>query len=149
MAELDARIREVIANAALDFYGPHEFEELPDFPAGARPDALALVRDGDVWSQLAPATAAASASRTRFEMFAFRFAEAPRADGFVSWLSAYLRDTAHSNVIVVCGQDRRGDAAVASGGIFDYWGCPVSCADAVLAELRALQQHSAAAAEPA
>jgi hypothetical protein len=138
LAELDARVRSVIANAEMELHGVHEFQTLPGFPDGLRPDALALVRDGEVWSQLVP-SAPDGPPRQQFAMFSFRFAPAPPADGFVSWLSAHLRDTVGSNVIVICGRDRRGAAAVASAGIFDYWGCPIARADGVLAELAMLR----------
>ena len=55
--ETEARLRTVIAETDFTIYdGTYVFEEFPlaDFASKAREDALALVRDTVVWSQLIP-----------------------------------------------------------------------------------------------
>ncbi|MGL5911456.1 MAG: DUF6196 family protein, partial [Phycicoccus sp.] len=56
---VDARLRRVVESARLAMYDEvFAFEEFPlaELAARVRPDAVALVRDDPVWSQLAPAT---------------------------------------------------------------------------------------------
>ena len=57
VAATDARLRRVIKESRVRFYdGSWSFEEFPlsDFVERAHCDALALVRDEHVWSQLLP-----------------------------------------------------------------------------------------------
>lgn len=50
--------------------------------------------------------------------------------------------------IVVCGRSAGEAADHVRGGIFDYWGCPASSADRVLAEVRALIERCRRPARP-
>jgi hypothetical protein len=137
--QAEARLLQVIASAQLQVLeSVYAFEELP---AGHPPNpaALACVRDGEVWSQLVPVSSG-STSQGAFKMFSFHFAEGLDASGFVGWLASHLKRTLGTGVIVICGKDRRGGAALytASQGVFDYWGCPAELGDAVLAAVRSL-----------
>jgi len=130
--ETEARLEEVTRRCDLKvFDGSFAFSEFPlhRFPDLVQPDALALVRDDDVWSQLVPHDGREG------EMFAvFRFHFPPEVDnsGFVGWLATRLKRRFGTGVFVVCGHNH------ARGGIFDYWGCPIGVADDVLAEVRQL-----------
>ncbi|MCI0403409.1 MAG: DUF6196 family protein [Acidobacteria bacterium] len=120
-----ARLRQVMAHAELNVLdGTFAFEEVPlaDFPRGANPEALAFVRDREIWSQLVPCT---DPGMELFCIFCFHFAAGLDNSGFVGWLATYLKQTLGTGVLVVCGQNSR------RGGIFDYWGCPAALADAV------------------
>lgn len=131
--QTERRLRRVMARAELKVYEPaYCFEEFTDegFPARANPEALALVRDGRVWSQLVRAEDAGGES---FKIFGFHFAEGLDNSGFVGWLASHLKRRVGRGVFVVCGQNS------ARGGIFDYWGCPVEVADPVLKEIRSLR----------
>jgi hypothetical protein len=81
--QIDSRLRLIITQARLHLYpGSYAFLEFPlaSFPAAARSDALAFVRDDEVWSQLVPT------SDEGHELFAiFRFHFPPDVDnsGFV------------------------------------------------------------------
>ena len=132
-AETDRRLRAVIARADLRAYdAPFAFVESPRgaAPPAVRPDALAVVGDDEVWSQLVPAGGGAV---ERFAVFRFHFPDGADNSGFVGWLASHLKRELGTGVFVVCGQN------AGRGGIFDYWGCPLDQADAVLAEVRALR----------
>jgi hypothetical protein len=140
-AETDARLRRVVAEAALDtFPGAWWFDELPlaAFPARVRPDAVALVRDRDCWSQLVPVRPE-DAPAERVRLWCFHFPAGLDNSGFVGWLASRIKRETGSGVMVVCGHNS------ARGGIYDYWGCPESAADGVLAVVGALRQPESAA----
>ena len=126
-AQTDARLRRVLAQAHLEVYdGLYAFYESPladGLPAALRPDALACVRDGDVWSQLAPS---ADPGRELFGLFSFHFTPEVDNSGFVGWLATLCKRELGTGLFVVCGQNS------SRGGIFDYWGCPAAQRDAVL-----------------
>lgn len=115
--------------AVLD--GPHAFEEFPraDFAERADPEALALVCDDAVWSQLVPCEAGAAEP---FALWRFHFPAGADNSGFVGWLAGHLKARFGTGVFVVCGQNSH------DGGIFDYWGCPWSLREEVVAEVRRL-----------
>ena len=55
--QTERRLLSVLAHSDLKIYGDsYAFEEFPldSFTSGIRSDALALVRDDQVWSQLVP-----------------------------------------------------------------------------------------------
>jgi diadenosine tetraphosphate (Ap4A) HIT family hydrolase len=130
-------MRDETANATqarlLQVIGHADYEVLPGLyafrplAAGAKPrdDALACVRDGAAWSELAPVDDPATGMV--FRVFAFHFDPAYDATGFVGWLHSHLARATGAGHIVV------------NGGIFDYWGCPADAADGVLAEVERLR----------
>ena len=127
-----ARLERVIREARLFVVErPHAFEEFrrQDFPARADPEALALVRDDAVWSQLVPSEDAAA---ERFALWRFHFPAGADNSGFVGWLAGHLKARFGTGVFVVCGQNS------ADGGIFDWWGCPWALGEEVVAEVRRL-----------
>ena len=101
---------------------------LDAFAARARSDALALVRDDAVWSQLSPGDGPGE----RFRIFRFHFPEGVDNSGFVGWLASRLKLEFGTGVFVICGQNS-GD-----GGIFDYWGVPEMLGDVVTDYVRKL-----------
>ncbi len=128
----DVRLRRVIAQADFKIYkGSFAFEEFPleDF-AKARKDAMALVRDDEVWSQLVPSS---DKSRELFSVFSFHFDGCNDNSGFVGWLANHLKMQLGTGVFVTCGQNSR------RGGIFDYWGCPVELEQKAIEEVRLLR----------
>ncbi len=129
------RLERVIAQAELRiFSGLYVFEEFPitDFPTRSISDALAFVRDEDVWSSLVPAQ---SEAQEKFVLFSFHFTLGLDNSGFVGWLASHLKAVVGTGVMVVCGQNSE------RGGIFDYWGAPESVAGEVLAEVQRLRGH--------
>ncbi|MGJ7902770.1 DUF6196 family protein [Lysobacter sp. 1R34A] len=130
--QTDARLLAVTKQARLLAYsGSYAFLEFPlaDFPAAVRADALALVRDDAVWSQLVPCE---DAGEDLFAVFRFHFPDRIDNSGFVGWLASRLKRKFGTGVFVTCGQNRR------DGGIFDYWGVPLAVAAETAAELDAL-----------
>jgi hypothetical protein len=130
--ETERRLRRVIAAADLVvFDGEWSFFEAPlTHPPTLTADLLAVVRDEDRWSWLAPAGASAG---ERFAVFSFHFP--PRLDnsGFVGWLATELKRRLGTGVVVICGQNSD------RGGIYDYWACPAqlrSRVEQVLTDLR-------------
>jgi Family of unknown function (DUF6196) len=133
--EVDVRLRRVIADADFKIYkGTFAFEEFPlaDFPK-AKEDALALVRDNEVWSQLVPSN---DKSQELFSIFSFHFDGCADNSGFVGWLASHLKMKLGTGVFVTCGQNSR------RGGIFDYWGCPSELEETVLEEIRLLRDKA-------
>jgi hypothetical protein len=131
-AQTHKRLLQVIAHADMHIYQqPYLFQEWApasqSLPASA--EALALVRDDEVWSQLAPAE---DLTQEVFQVFRFHFPEGWDNSGFVGWLASHLKQTFGTGVFVICGYNSR------QGGIFDYWGCPVALAEAILQEIALL-----------
>ncbi len=69
----------------------------------------------------------------KFVVFSFHFTAGLDNSGFVGWLASHLKTAIGTGVLVVCGQNTQ------RGGVFDYWGAPLSVADQVIAELRSLR----------
>lgn len=129
--ETHARLLGVLAAAELKVLeGTWAFVEVPVFngPTLHR-DAIACVRDDEVWSELVPSN---DERAELFKVFRFHFRSGLDNSGFVGWLASHLKAKLGTAVFVVCGQNS------GHGGIFDYWGCPARMGDAVLAEVRNL-----------
>jgi hypothetical protein len=130
--ETDDRLNRIITHSRVTFYQtPFSFEEfdLGAFQTHARADALALVRDDRVWSQLVPR---AENGEEIFAIWRFHFPVGVDNSGFVGWLASHLKQSFGTGVFVICGQNSK------DGGIFDYWGCPWSLKDAVYDEIKTL-----------
>jgi hypothetical protein len=131
--QTERRLRRVIAAAQLvAFDGEWSFFEAPlPEPPALTTDLLAVVRDNDRWSWLAPAS---TAGGERFALFSFHFPPEVDNSGFVGWLATEFKRRLGTGVFVICGQNS------GLGGIYDYWGCPAQLraeAAQVLDELRA------------
>jgi hypothetical protein len=132
-AQTNARLGQVISEAELVVYErPYAFIEsnVASFPQDLIAEALAFVRDEDVWSALVPAS---KAEQEQIVLFSFHFPAGLDNSGFVGWLASRLKAVVGTGVLVVCGQNLR------RGGIFDYWGAPLSVAQQVIAEIRQLR----------
>ena len=130
------RLLDVIAKSEFEvFEGTYVFEEFPldDFGTSASRDALALVRDSEVWSQLVPST---DTRKELFGVFGFHFESGADNSGFVGWLATHLKRELGTGLFVVCGQNSQ------RGGIFDYWGCPAELRGNVLKEITKLRGRS-------
>jgi hypothetical protein len=137
-AETESRLRRVIQDSRLEIFdGAWAFEEFPleQFKDKANTNALALIRDSSVWSQLVPST---DKNAERFGVFCFHFPAGADNSGFVGWLATHLKRKFGTGVFVTCGQNSN------DGGIFDYWGCPLELSDKIFGEVRALVAGTAA-----
>ncbi|MEQ5774999.1 hypothetical protein J4E05_05695 [Thalassospira sp. NFXS8] len=133
--QTDTRLRQVMVQTQFKAYAePYIFDEFPitEFSARIRKDALAIVRDDDVWSQLVPAK---DDRGEQFQIFRLHFPAGADNSGFVGWLANHLKHKYGTGVFVVCGQNS------AQGGIFDYWGYPAELANDILAELASLRNQ--------
>lgn len=127
-AQIEARLLTVIALADVVSYDDaFAFVESPanEIVPEIRPDAVAVVRDDEVWSQLAPIDADNAATAERYAVFRFHFPPGVDNSGFVGWLATRLKRELGTGVFVICGVNSR------RGGIYDYWGCPVALRDDV------------------
>ncbi len=134
--QTEERLSAVIAASGLVWHaGAYAFDEYPvdQFPLGDIPDALAFVRDEDVWSVLKPAGPEAA---ERFALFSFHFPDGMDNSGFVGWLASTLKQELGTGVFVVCGQNMR------RGGIFDYWGVPIAMKEEAAQTLERLRQSA-------
>jgi hypothetical protein len=135
--QTEHRLRQVLAEAELDLYpGEYAFVEVAsqNFPMHLVSAALAFVKDAQVWSALVPSS---DEQAERFAIFSFHFKEGQDNSGFVGWLATHLKRAVGTGVFVVCGQNSR------RGGIFDYWGAPLSVGHQVVAEVRRMRgEHS-------
>ena len=130
--QTEKRLLKVIAQSEFKiFAGTYAFEEFPldEFSNQARQDALALVRDNEVWSQLVPCV---DSNQELFKIFSFHFENCADNSGFVGWLASHLKTELGKGVFVTCGQNSK------RGGIYDYWGCPLEISEDVVSEVRKL-----------
>ncbi|MFP3546954.1 DUF6196 family protein [Rhizobium sp. SIMBA_035] len=133
--QTDARLRRLFPRTTMrEFDESYSFVEfaLDAFPSQVSADALALIRNEHCWSQLVPMTVGGEL----FKIFSFHFPQGEDNSGFVGWLASHLKNRFGTGVFVICGQDSD------RGGIYDYWGCPVSLAGDVSAELATLRSSS-------
>jgi hypothetical protein len=125
-AQTEERLRKAIRESEFALVnGTWNFEEFTtaEFTSTVNPVALALVRDGERWSQLVPASAFA---REMMAVWMFHFPDGADNSGFVGWLASEIKARTGSGIAVVCGQNSL------RGGIFDYWMCPVEASSDVL-----------------
>jgi hypothetical protein len=122
--QTENRLKKVIQTADLKIYdGEYYFKEEPIDKFQFEEQALAIVRDEEVWSFLIPSK---NAESENFKLFSFHFKEGLDNSGFVGWLASKIKAELGTGVFVVCGQN------TGKGGIFDYWGCPIEIADKVM-----------------
>ena len=130
--QTERRLLRVIAEAEFQVFERHYvFEEFPlhNFHADISDNALAFIRDEEVWSQLVPSE---DKTRELFTLIGFHFKPNMDNSGFVGWLATHLKQKLGTGVFVVCGQNS------GRGGIYDYWGCPAEIGDEFIAEVRLL-----------
>ena len=128
----ESRLLEVLKTASLKILErPYYFKETAVTDFYFDPDAIAMVRDEEVWSYLIPVENDASEN---FKVFSFHFKEGLDNSGFVGWLASKIKEKCGSGVFVVCGQNKN------KGGIFDYWGCPVEMAEEILDFIKELKR---------
>lgn len=129
--QTEERLKQVIKRASL-----HVFDELYYFKETGLndfqfdPNALAMVKDKEVWSYLVPIERTDSEN---FKIFSFHFESGADNSGFVGWLASRIKSHLGSGVFVICGQNSN------AGGIFDYWGCPESLSTDVVTFINALK----------
>jgi hypothetical protein len=137
LEQTQARLLRVIAHARMDVEaGEFAFAEfsLQQLPTDLVAHSKALVRDDQVWSALVPAALAPEAG-DKFALLCFHFDPAIPNSGFVGWLATTFKQRLGTGVMVICGQNSR------DGGIFDYWGLPVSIAKEAIAMVEDLRQQ--------
>jgi len=130
--QTESRLKKVIQTSDLKIYDKeYYFKEVTIDKFQFEEQALAIVRDEEVWSFLIPSE---SSETENFKVFSFHFEEGLDNSGFVGWLASKIKMDLGTGVFVVCGQNTN------KGGIFDYWGCPASIADEVIKLVRQLKQ---------
>ena len=128
--ETEQRLLKVLKTATLEiFEEPYFYKESKVIDFYFEPEALAMVRDNDVWSYLIPSE---NDKTENFKIFSFHFNDGLDNSGFVGWLASKIKKDLGSGLFVVCGQNAK------KGGIFDYWGCPIEIADEVILYLKEL-----------
>lgn len=130
------RLHGVLRRAELDVLdGLWRFRESPlHSPPALSPDVLAVVRDDETWSWLAPETDAdaGDSGGERFGLWTFHFPDRTDNSGFVGWLATELKHRLGTGVFVVCGSNS------SRGGIYDHWGCPAEVLPEAVAAVREL-----------
>ena len=129
--ETDERLKQVICEAKFKIYDESFcFEEFPIESYEFNKNALAVIRDDEVISQLIPTN---NFDAELFKVFRFHFKDDLDNSGFVGWLATKIKQEIGTGVFVVCGQNS------SDGGIFDYWGCPLEVADQVIEKVNNLR----------
>jgi hypothetical protein len=138
--EMHTRLCGVIAAARLESLSQPYAWQLISHPSQLSATALAAVRDGSAWYALTSVPPEASGA---YRIVAFHFAEGSNASGFVAWLAGLMKKEAGTGAMVVCGFDARATPALwqTSLGLFDYWGCPWSLGDNVVALVERLRHE--------
>ncbi|RPI00702.1 MAG: hypothetical protein EHM64_16800 [Ignavibacteriae bacterium] len=129
------RLMRVLADSQFVVYNtPYAFveSEVSKFPTELLTTALAFVRDEDVWSAFIPSE---NPAHEQFIVFGFHFVQGMDNSGFVGWLATHLKSKIGTGVMVICGQNS------SRGGIFDYWGAPLSVANEVVKEINHLREQ--------
>ena len=130
--QTEKRLKKVIQTADFRIFDKsYYFKEVPVTNFEFETEALAIVRDQDVWSFLIPS---ASAESENFKIFSFHFENGFDNSGFVGWLASKIKQELGSGVFVVCGQNTN------KGGIFDYWGCPIKIETEVISFIKKLRE---------
>jgi Family of unknown function (DUF6196) len=135
--ETQRRLLRVMAHARVDVLPLHyTYAELPvdQFPSHLIANALAFVRDQTVWSALVPVDATTLPMES-YLVVCFHFADHIPNSGFVGWLASAFKRQLGTGVFVACGQNSQ------DGGVFDYWGIPVSVAPQALQLVMHMQQQ--------
>jgi hypothetical protein len=127
--QTERRLLMVLAQSDFRIYDSFEEFPLADFSVKINQNALAIVRDNEVWSQL---ICSSDVSKELFKVFSFHFDRCADNSGFVGWLASHLKAKLGTGVFVTCGQNSN------RGGIFDYWGCPIQLAEEVTKEIQEL-----------
>ncbi len=131
------RLLRVLSHARADVLPLHyTYAECPvdEFPVHLSATALAFVKDHAVWSALIPVNAA-TPPQNSYLIVGFHFAAGIPNSGFVGWLASEFKRQLGTGVFVVCGQNS------ADGGVFDYWGIPLSVAPQALELVAQMQQR--------
>ena len=130
--QTEKRLKNVIQTADLKIYDhAYYFKEIPVDRFQFEEEALAIVRDDEVWSFLIPSV---SDRTENFKLIGFHFEGGLDNSGFVGWLASQIKRELGTGVFVVCGQNTN------QGGIFDYLGCPIQIADEVVEFIKQLRQ---------
>ncbi len=133
--QTETRLKKVISETDFKVYpGAYAFEEFPlrEFNERANSDALCLVRDDEVWSQLLPSR---DEEKELFAVFSFHFDGCKDNSGFIGWLANHMKAKLGTGLFVTCGQNSGRD------GIFDYWGCPLDLGEQAIKEVNALRDE--------
>jgi len=130
--QTEKRLKKVIQTADFRIFDKsYYFKEVPVTNFKFEREALAIVRDQDVWSFLIPSV---STESENFKIFSFHFENGLDNSGFVGWLASKIKQELGSGVFVVCGQNTN------KGGIFDYWGCPIEIETEVISLIKKLRE---------
>lgn len=130
--QTENRLKKVIKTADLKIYDDeYYFKKVPVDEFHFEKQALAIVRDDEVWSFLIPSK---GAETENFKLFSFHFKDGLDNSGFIGWLAGKIKKELGTGVVVVCGQN------ISRGGIFDYYGCPTSIADKVISLVEQLRE---------
>lgn len=130
--ETEERLKKVLKTSSFKiFEEPYYFRETSVNEFQFDPDALAMVKDDEVWSLLVPVE---KDGTENFKIFSFHFEDGLDNSGFVGWLASKIKEKFGSGIFVICGQNSN------HGGIFDYNGCPIDISEEVINYIKKLRE---------
>lgn len=132
LEETEKRLKKVLRTSNFKVFEElYYFREISVDEFQFDPEALAMVKDDEVWSLLVPVE---KDGTENFKIFSFHFKEGLDNSGFVGWLASKIKEKFGSGILVVCGQNSN------QGGIFDYNGCPIEISEEVIKYINKLRE---------
>lgn len=107
------RLIKAFSNSEINFLqGSYDYEEFDSekLKLNFNANALALVRDGERWSQLV------EQENGFFAVFSIHFSGVDNVNGFVGWFASYLKEKLGIGLIVFVGSNSL------KNGVYDYYG---------------------------
>jgi len=130
--EQNKRLIQAFSNSEVNFLsGSYDYEEFNANKLDLKfnKNALALIRDGNRWSQLV------NVDNGSFSVFSIHFNGADNVNGFVGWFTSLLKEKLDIGLIVFVGSNSL------KKGVYDYYGVPIDRIAEVEKEMKLISKN--------